>query len=127
MRGFARRDTAQGAEPPSPSSPSSQAAQSPASAPDPALLAERERLTERFTIMQTELGGLFYEMAIRDHVRIEILMRKAAALQRLDAELAQVEYLLAGRDDGIGGRCPACGAVHARGAAFCSQCAKSLG
>ena len=44
--------------------------------------------------MQSELGGLFYEMAIRDHVRMEVLIAKAAALQRLDAELGQVERLL---------------------------------
>jgi hypothetical protein len=97
-----------------------------APAPDPALEAERDRLTERFTVMQAELGGLFYEMAIRDHVRMEILMPKAAALQRVDAELAQVEHVLAGEGGGIGGHCPSCGAVHARGAAFCSQCAAAL-
>ncbi len=93
---------------------------------DPGLAAERERLTERFTIMQAELGGLFYEMAIRDHVRMEVLMRRAAALQRVDAELSHVEHLLATAETGIGGRCPSCGTVHARGAAYCSQCAKAL-
>jgi hypothetical protein len=98
-----------------------------AAAPDAALTAERDRLAERFTVMQCELGGLFYEMAIRDHVRLEVLMPKAAALQRLDAELAHVEHLLAtGGDEGIGGHCPACGAAHARGAAFCSHCATAL-
>ena len=97
-----------------------------AAAPDPALIAERDRLTERFTIMQTELGGLFYEMAIRDHIRLEILIERAAALQRVDTELAHVEHLLAGADTGAGGHCPACGALHARGAAFCSQCAQPL-
>jgi hypothetical protein len=97
-----------------------------AAAPDPVLVAERDRLTERFTVMQTELGGLFYEMAIRDHVRMEILMGKAAALQRIDSELSQVEHLLAGGETGIGGNCPACGAVYGRGAAFCSQCAEAL-
>jgi hypothetical protein len=95
-------------------------------AQDPALVAERERLTERFTIMQTELGGLFYEMAIRDHVRLDVLMPRAAALQRVDAELAQVEHLLAEGPGGACGHCPACGTVHARGAAFCSRCAASL-
>jgi hypothetical protein len=94
--------------------------------PDPALAAERDRLTERFTVMQAELGGLFYEMAIRDHMRMEILMGRAAALQRIDSELAQVEHLIADEDAGIGGHCPACGLVYARGAAFCSQCAEAL-
>jgi hypothetical protein len=95
--------------------------------PSPELLAQRERLTERFALMQSELGGLFYEMAIRDHVQMDVLITKAAALQRVDTELAQLEHLL--HDDGgaIGGQCPSCGATHARGAAFCSQCAAPLG
>jgi hypothetical protein len=93
---------------------------------DPALLAERDRLTERFAVMQTELGGLFYEMAIRDHVRLDVLMPRAAALQRVDAELAHVEHLLAEGSTGIGGHCPNCGAAHARGAAYCAQCATAL-
>ena len=89
------------------------------------LLAERDRLTERFALMQSELGGLFYEMAIRNHVQMDVLIAKAAALQRLDAELAQLELLREGSGS-IGGHCPDCGATFARGAAFCSQCATSL-
>lgn len=95
-------------------------------APDPELVAQRERLTERFALMQSELGGLFYEMAVRDHVKLDVLVGKAAALQRIDAELAQVEHLLTGSDAGPGGRCPSCATPHARGAAFCSQCAAPL-
>jgi hypothetical protein len=94
--------------------------------PDPELLAHRERLTERFAVMQSELGGLFYEMAIRDHVRMEVLIPKAAALQRVDAELGQVERLLQEPGAQAGGNCPECGAIYARGAAFCSQCATQL-
>ena len=41
---------------------------------------ERERLTERFALMQSELGGVFYEMAIRDHVKMDVLIDRAAAL-----------------------------------------------
>ena len=58
---------------------------------DPELLAQRERLTERFALLQADLGGVFYEMAIRDHVRMDVLTRKAAELQRVDADLEQVE------------------------------------
>jgi len=90
------------------------------------LLAQRERLTERFALMQAELGGLFYEMAIRDHITLEVLIEKAAALQRIDIELAQIGYLLDTGDRSIGGHCPSCGLAHARGAAFCSQCAAPL-
>ena len=58
------------------------------------LIAERERLTERFVLMQSELGGLFYEMAIRDHLELELLVARAAELQRLEAELRDVEQRL---------------------------------
>ena len=99
----------------------------PSPAPvDPELLAQRDRLTERFAMMQSELGGLFYEMAIRDHVRLEILMQKAAELQRLDAELGQLELLIEGGAPTIGGSCSKCGAVYAPGAAYCAQCANPL-
>jgi hypothetical protein len=94
--------------------------------PNAELLAQRERLTERFALMQSELGGLFYEMAVRDHITLEVLIEKAAALQRIDIELAQIGYLLDSGDRSIGGHCPSCGLAHARGAAFCSQCASPL-
>jgi hypothetical protein len=58
------------------------------------LIAQRDRLLEKFTIMQADLGGAFYEMAIRDHVRMDVLTRKAAELQRVDAELLAAERLL---------------------------------
>ena len=90
------------------------------------LAATRERLTERFAILQSELGGTFYEMAIRDHVQMEVLLRKAAELQQVDAELGQIERLLSTDAGAAGGSCPACGAIYARGAAFCAQCANPL-
>jgi hypothetical protein len=90
------------------------------------LAARRDRLTERFALLQSELGGTFYEMAIRDHVRMDVLMRKAAELQRLDAELSAVEHLLENGGARAGGNCPECGTVHARGAAFCAQCGDRL-
>jgi hypothetical protein len=71
---------------------------------DPELLARRERLTERFALLQADLGGVFYEMAIRDHVRMDVLTRKAAELQRVDVELEHVEreiYMQAARGAGV--------------------------
>ena len=73
--------------------------------------------------MQSELGGLFYEMAIRDHMRIEVLVHKAAELQRVDAELGQLERMIEAGSASVGGKCPSCEAVYAHGAAFCAQCA----
>jgi hypothetical protein len=98
----------------------------PPSAADPELLAQRDRLIERFAVMQSELGGLFYEMAIRDHVRMDVLMQKAADLQRVDSELGQLARLVETGASGLGGHCPSCGAAYARGAAFCAQCARPL-
>jgi hypothetical protein len=96
------------------------------SAADGELIAQRDRLQERFAIMQCELGGLFYEMAIRDHVRMDVLIERAAALQRLDAELGQIERMLEAGHSAAGGTCPSCGSIYARGAAFCAQCAHPL-
>jgi hypothetical protein len=61
---------------------------------NPDLVAQRDRLLEKFTIMQADLGGAFYEMAIRDHVRMDVLTRKAAELQRVDAELLAADRML---------------------------------
>jgi len=58
------------------------------------LRAHRDRLLEKFTIMQADLGGAFYEMAIRDHVRLDVLTKKAAELQRVDAELREADRML---------------------------------
>jgi hypothetical protein len=94
----------------------------PEPATDPELLATRDRLVERYAVLQSHLGGLFYEMAIRDAVRMDVLTAKAAELQRVDAELGQVERLLRSQETGIAGTCPSCGAAQARAAAFCWQC-----
>jgi hypothetical protein len=61
--------------------------------PDAELAAERDRLTERFVLMQSELGGLFYEMAIRDQLQLDLLVARAAALQRVEIELRELEQL----------------------------------
>lgn len=90
------------------------------------LLAERDRLAERFTMMQADLGGVFYEMAIRDHVRMDVLTGKAAELQRVDAALEQVERALRGDEGPAAGTCPACGTPHGAESRFCSRCGHAL-
>ena len=95
-------------------------------AADDELLARRERLTERFALLQADLGGVFYEMAIRDHVRMDVLTRKAAELQRVDADLAQIDRELRGEAGPPAGSCPACGTPHIADARFCSSCGQAL-
>jgi hypothetical protein len=90
------------------------------------LRRERVRLAERVASLTWDLGGLTYEMAIRDHYRLDVLARRAAELQQADAALGEVERLLAAAQDGVGGHCRACGAVHSRGAAYCWRCGSPL-
>jgi chorismate mutase len=90
------------------------------------LRERRAELAERVAALTWDLGGLAYEMAIRDHYRLDVLARRAAELQRADAELAELQRLLSSAESGIQGQCRACGAVHSRGAAFCWQCGAPL-
>jgi hypothetical protein len=78
------------------------------------------------TELHWDLGGLAYEMAIRDHFRLDVLVRRAALLQERDAELAEVERLLRMEEDGVAGNCPSCAAPHSRGALYCWQCGTTL-
>jgi len=99
--------------------------------PDPGgtldeLRRERVALAERVAALTWDLGGLAYEMAVRDHYRLDVLSRHAAELQQADAQLGEVERLLAGAEQGVGGNCRACGAVHSRGAAYCWRCGAPL-
>lgn len=86
----------------------------------------RTQLEEQLATLQWDLGGLTYEMAIRDHFRLDVLVKAAARLQEVDAELAEVERLLRLDGAGAAGSCVSCGAPHARGATFCWQCGTRL-
>jgi hypothetical protein len=90
------------------------------------LITQRDRLLEKFTVMQADLGGAFYEMAIRDHVRLDVLTRKAAELQRVDAELLAVERVLELERADAAGLCPGCGAPYGHAVRFCAQCGTPL-
>lgn len=90
------------------------------------LQRRRDALAEQVIEMHWDLGGLAYEMAIRDHFRLDVLVRRAAVLQERDAELAEVERLLRTEQDGVAGSCPSCAAPHSRGALYCWQCGTTL-
>ncbi|HWH12417.1 MAG TPA: hypothetical protein VG165_14910 [Solirubrobacteraceae bacterium] len=91
-----------------------------------ALEPRRRELAAAVAELQWDLGGLVYEMAIRDHIRLDLLIARAAAMQALDAELGEVERLMRMEQAGAAGACPACSALHSRGAVFCWQCGQSL-
>jgi len=90
------------------------------------LRRRRLELAQRVAALTWDLGGLAYEMAIRDHYRLDVLARKASELQAADAELGEVQRLLATAEAGVHGQCRSCGAVHSRGAAFCWHCGAPL-
>jgi hypothetical protein len=90
------------------------------------LQARREQLSKHLAELQWDLGGVAYEMAIRDHFRLDVLSRQAAKLQQVDAELAEVERMLKLGQAGAAGACGSCGALYAQGSTFCWQCGKQL-
>ena len=107
--------------------PKPPATPAPATTPqDSELARRRSALAEEVTELHWDLGGLAYEMAIRDHFRLDVLVRRAAVLQERDAELAEVERLLRMEQEGVVGTCPTCAAPHSRGAIYCWQCGTQL-
>ena len=90
------------------------------------LRRRRLEVAEKVASLTWDLGGLAYEMAIRDHYRLDVLARKAAELQEADAQLGELQRLLATAEAGIDGQCRSCGAVHSRGAGFCWHCGAPL-
>jgi hypothetical protein len=88
--------------------------------------SRRDDLAARFAELQWDLGGLLYEMAIRDHIRIDVLVQRAAALQEVDAELSELERILRMEQSGTAGVCDHCQAPHSSGAAYCWQCGQPL-
>jgi hypothetical protein len=90
------------------------------------LARRRDELASRVAELQWDLGGLAYEMAIRNHVRVDVLVHRAATLQEVDSELGEVERILRMQESGTAGACASCGAPHSSGAAFCWQCGQPL-
>lgn len=98
----------------------------PTTAAVAALVERRDDLAEQYAELQWDLGGLAYEMARRDHFRLDVLVQQAARLQEIDGELGEAERLLRLEEAGAAGGCRSCGALHARGAVFCWQCGEPL-
>jgi hypothetical protein len=99
----------------------------PATAPPVVdLHARRRELAQELADRQWDLGGMTYEMAIRDHFRLDVLVMHAARLQQIDAELAEIERQLRLDQAAAAGECPSCGAPHSRGAVYCWSCGSQL-
>lgn len=90
------------------------------------LQRRRDQLNARVAELQWDLGGLVYEMAIRDQIRVDVLVRRAAELQNADAELSEIERILRLEQSSTAGECSSCGAPHSTGAAYCWQCGQPL-
>jgi hypothetical protein len=90
------------------------------------LKRRRDQLNARVAELQWDLGGLVYEMAVRDRIRVDVIVKRAAVLQEADAELGEVERILAIEETGTAGVCGSCGSPHSMGASYCWQCGQPL-
>jgi hypothetical protein len=114
------------------------------------LISRRERLEREYADVQSDLGGLVYEMAIRDAYRLDVITRKAAQLQTVDAQLIEVERSIAAASQPAAApapvqppapaaapapapvpvpaasACSSCGKPVEPGAIFCGSCGASL-
>jgi len=86
----------------------------------------REQLVARVAELQWDLGGLVYEMIVRNSIDVEVIVKRAVPLQDADAELSEVERILRTEQTGTAGVCSSCDSPHSSGATFCWQCGKPL-
>lgn len=90
------------------------------------LQRRRDQLNARVAELQWDLGGMVYEMAIRDRIRVDVIIKHAAALQDADAELSEVERIVTLEQTSTAGQCAHCKAPHSSGAGFCWQCGRPI-
>ncbi len=86
----------------------------------------RDVLKARVAELQWDLGGLVYEMATRDRIRVDVLVKRAALLQDADAELGEIERILRLENTATAGTCASCGAPPSTGASFCWSCGQPI-
>jgi hypothetical protein len=86
----------------------------------------RDMLKARVAELQWDLGGVVYEMAIRDRIRVDVLVKRAALLQDADAELGEIERILRLENTSTAGLYVSCGAPHSTGASYCWQCGQPI-
>ena len=110
--------------------PATGATGAPAAGPTESQVVDLERrrdvLKTRVAELQWDLGGLVYEMATRDRIRVDVLVKRAALLQDADSELGEIERILRLEHSATAGACPSCGAPHSTGASFCWQCGQPI-
>jgi chorismate mutase len=90
------------------------------------LARRRDQLNAKVAELQWDLGGMVYEMAVRDQIRTDVIVKRAADLQAADAELQEVERILRLEETSVAGACGNCGSPHSTGASFCWQCGQPL-
>jgi hypothetical protein len=95
-------------------------------APAVDLQRRRDELEAKVAELQWDLGGIVYEMAIRNSMRVDVLVQRAAGLQDLEAQLAEVERILRHELAGTAGACENCDAPHSANASFCWQCGQPI-
>src|ERR1700750_742539 len=90
------------------------------------LQRRRDQLQARVAELQWDLGGLVYEMAIRDRIRVDVLVKRAALLQDADSELGEIDRILRLEHTSTAGVCASCGSPHSTGASYCWQCGQPI-
>jgi hypothetical protein len=80
-----------------------------------------------------DIGGFVVELHRYGRARPDLVRRKVEWAAQTDRELRALERVLEGgyslrelREPGIGGACPACGAVHGSVDRFCATCGAPL-
>jgi hypothetical protein len=91
-----------------------------------ALRQRRQDVARLVATLTFDLGGLTVEMATSGEFHLDVLVRRAAEVRTADAELGELQRLLAAADAGVVGQCRRCSASHARGAIYCWRCGESL-